>query len=178
MKLGNSLFKSEGKYLDGLIWIFFIVAMISELYLVYVNYLARVRYKKYFTEMNPTWKWFDKRGLTHVSLVLGFIISFLIAIFFGPVLLAHSLIGFLAGAIATNAVFDRITFGRRYLCIKLRCKRLEEVRKCTTCEFQNQYDVDVFSLKVRKKGVETPFKQRYVHLIGFLKWIRDKVWRW
>ena len=160
--------------MDRIIWFFFLITMGSEFYLLYLNYLARVRYKKYFTEMNPTWKWFDKRGWVHVSLFLGFMLSFGLALVFGPILLAHALLGFLAGTISTNAIFDHMTFGRRYLCIKLRCDKLEEVSKCTKCELQDQYEVDIFSLRVRKKE-ETPFKQRYRHLVDFFKWIRDKV---
>jgi len=162
--------------MDSIVWIFLFTAIFSEFYLLYLNYLARVRYKKYFVELNPTWRWFDKRGKTHVALLLGFLISFFIIIFLGITEL-HIFLGFMVGIISTNTVFDDMTFRRRYLCIKFQCTKLEEVRKCTECELQEQYSVSPIFLIVEKKK-EVGYKQKYDHIIGFFKWLLSKIFFW
>ena len=159
--------------MDSIIFVLIVFGFLSEIVLLYVNYLARVRYKKYFTEVNPTWKWFDNRGLTHLALFLGFLASIGLIIG-GGFLASHALLGLLVGSIMTNAFFDVLTFKRRYICIKLKCDRVDEVAKCTKCELQDEYDVDIFSLGLNKKS-EISWKQRYAHIIDFLKWIRDKI---
>lgn len=42
----------------------------AEFYLMYVNYLARVKYKEHFKETTKLWLVFDKRRLTVPSLIL------------------------------------------------------------------------------------------------------------
>jgi len=163
---------------DQIILGFTFFAFFSELWLIYINYLARVRYKKYFVEMNPTWRWFDKKGLAHLSLVLSFIIDTTIILAFGMSTLTGAFLGLITGMLFTNAAFDQITFRRGFICIKSGCAILEDrITKCMNCTFQEEYNVGSFSLKLYQKKRETKFKQEYPHIIGFFKWICDIILR-
>lgn len=57
---------------SGNLFLYIMIVLVAEFYLMYVNYLARVRYKEYFKEQTRLWLELDKRGLTVLALILHF----------------------------------------------------------------------------------------------------------
>jgi len=93
----------------------FIIVGILEVWLLRTNWLARKKHAMY--EMNPLWRWFDRRGWTRITLVIHFcIIMGISSLFlFSQVALMLALY---IGVLAFNALYDNIQLTHR-----LKCKR-------------------------------------------------------
>lgn len=95
----------------------FLLIVAMTLALEYVNYRARVSFK--LLEMNPIWRWFDKRGLTWMSLMLHFcIVVGLTSVFLFVYGLAFSL-GVFVGFISLNLVADYLTLSKNKRCMTM-----------------------------------------------------------
>ena len=131
-----------------------ICIMISEAFLNYVNILARIKYKEYFTETGDLWLKFDKAGKTYLSLFLREIFILSIVYVFLVLGFTHGLY-LILGMVTTNAVIDWRTFYLRYFCIKNKCLYLDDVKRCVNCKSHmiHRYSISPFTLKIkRKKG--------------------------
>jgi hypothetical protein len=124
----------------------------AEVYLMYVNYLARVKYKEHFKETTKLWLWFDKRGLTVPSLILHFVIITSVMVFLASYSELQFFAGLGVGVLLFNVVIDDRALKRKLLCIEVKCMNLEMKKKCLDCVVPNEYDVSLFPhIKIRKK---------------------------
>ena len=135
---------------------FFLFIMVmflpAEVYLMYVNYLARVKYKEHFKETTKLWLWFDKRGLTFLSLILHFVITTSAMIFLALYSELQFFAGLGCGVLLFNVAIDDRTLKSKLPCIEVKCIDLEVKKKCLDCVVPNEYDVSLFPhIKIRKK---------------------------
>jgi len=104
--------------------------LVAELILLYVNNDARVKYKRYFMELNPIWSKADKSSaavsmLAQFCLVMGMatvMLLFAVEFFF-----------FMFGALTINLLLDYVTVAQRIQCVKIRCPNLTKNVTCLQC---------------------------------------------
>ena len=119
---------------------------------MYVNYLARVKYKEHFKETSKLWLWFDKRGLTVLSLILHFVIITVVMVFLASYSELQFFAGLGCGVLFLNVIVDESSLKRKLACVETKCKNLEIKKKCLDCVVPNEYEVSLFPhLKIRKK---------------------------
>jgi len=108
--------------------------LVMESCLVYVNYLARVKHKRYFSEGNWVWRFFDRLGITGISLLVHFTVVFAVTLFAMSSPITFGL-GALFGLVYMNLIMDYMTYRRFQKCIGRKCPFLEEkVEHCRECE--------------------------------------------
>jgi hypothetical protein len=103
---------------------------IAEIMLLYFNNEARVKYKRYFMELNPIWSKVDTRSpevsmLGQFFLVMGLataLLLFQVEFFF-----------FMFGVLVTDLLLDYVTVSQRIQCVKLRCPNLTKNVVCLQC---------------------------------------------
>ena len=136
----------------GVFVLYLVMFLPAELYLMYVNYLARVKYKEHFRETSKLWLWFDKKGFTFISLILHFVLTsgmMFIVLFFNFRFFA----GLGCGVLWFNAIVDDRRLERKLLCIEKKCEKLELGKKCLDCAVLDEYDISLFPRKqIRKKN--------------------------
>jgi len=124
----------------------------AESYLMYVNYLARVKYKEYFKEQTRLWLEFDKRGLTVLALVLHFTIITGAMVFLASYSELQFFAGLGCGLVWLNAFIDDKALKSKLPCIETKCANLDVRKKCLDCAIPNEYDVSLFPrIRIRKK---------------------------
>ena len=102
----------------------------TELYLIKINYEARVKLKEYFVEGNEVWRWFDNKGgkIAKLGFLLHFlgVITMLTILSIFDVFVAASFVAFMV----VMAQLDYSTLNSRKKCIAKQCPVLE---KCIIC---------------------------------------------
>jgi len=111
-------------------WLMILPVGIIETVLVYVNYLARVRYKKYFVELNSLWNKLDRKS-TSTSLLAHIFIVLLIATVTAAFCLEAYF--FVLGFLMFNMISDMATVAQRTQCIKITCPYLKYRMLCVKC---------------------------------------------
>jgi hypothetical protein len=127
----------------------------AESYLLYVNYLARVKYKEQFKEQTRLWLKFDKRGLTVLALILRFVVMTIVMVIlaiFSELFFFAWVCGMVCGLVWANAFFDDKTLKSKLPCIETICSELGRKKKCLNCAVPDEYDVSLFShVRIKKK---------------------------
>lgn len=128
------------------------ISLAAEFYLMYINYLARVKYKEHFKEASKLWLRFDKRGLTVPSLILHFAIITSVMMLLASYSELQFFAGLGCGLLLFNAVLDDSTLKRKLPCIETQCANLDIKKKCFNCAVPNEYDISLFPrIRIRKK---------------------------
>jgi hypothetical protein len=107
-----------------------IPALTVELILLYVNNDARVKYKRYFMELNLIWNKVDETN-TGLSMLLQFILVMGFATI--TILLMSEFFYFLLGLLSINLLLDYVTVAQRAQCIHMRCPNLINTQTCLRC---------------------------------------------
>lgn len=111
---------------------------VLEVCLLYINYLARVKYKQYFREQNWIWRFFDRSNNVPLSLLLHFGIVFIFTLAAMSIEITFPL-GTLFGFLYANLYFDFKTYSKFKRCAKRKCLFMEEkVDRCRQCEVNKQ----------------------------------------
>jgi hypothetical protein len=126
--------------------------VVAEGYLAYLNYIARVKYKRFFREMTGWWRFLDKKNPV-LSIIAGIAYTgAAMAILLWLQLFTAA--GVLLGIVICNAVVDDISLRRRIPCIKSECPKIEATRSCVTCDEPEKYRVNMFTQKIKLKKVK------------------------
>ena len=129
-----------------------ILFAVSESSFLYVNYLARVKYKGQFREMTGIWRHLDKKIPTALSVILGICLT---SSLFAITLILDDLTMFSAiitGIVASNAMIDYVVVERSIVCIKLDCKQ-EQRSICRKCDIPEQYNVNMITQNIKKRKI-------------------------
>jgi len=134
----------------------FVVCMVmflpAEFYLMYVNYLARIKYKEHYREKTRLWLEFDKRGLGVLALILHFAIITSAMMFLASYSELQFFAGLGCGLVWLNAIVDGKTLKSKLPCIETKCVNLDVLKKCLDCAVPNEYDVSLFPrVRIKKK---------------------------
>jgi hypothetical protein len=104
--------------------------LVAELILLYVNNIARVKYKRYFMELNPIWKKVDESNAA-VSMLAQFCLVMGVATV--TLLFAVEFFFLIFGALLINLLLDYVTVAQRVQCVKMRCPNLTSRVTCLQC---------------------------------------------
>ncbi|MFZ0965196.1 MAG: hypothetical protein WAN82_01025 [Candidatus Bathyarchaeia archaeon] len=137
---------------SGSLVFYMIMFLPAEFYLMYLNYLARVKYKEHFKETTKLWLIFDKRGLTVLSLILHFAIVTIGMVFLASYSELQFFAGLGCGLVWFNAIVDDRTLKSKLPCIETKCANLDIRKKCLNCAVPNEYNISLFPrIRIKKK---------------------------
>ena len=105
--------------------------LVSEAWLTYSNFMARVVYKGWFREHTPSWAKLDRKGYPALSVILGMVfkIPFVILGLFIP-----EILWLLAGFTFCNAAIDDITLREGLKCRAAGCTIYYSGKMCYDCK--------------------------------------------
>jgi len=112
----------------------FLMAGFLEIWLLRLNWLGRKKFGMY--ESSRIWRWFDRRGLTTLSLCIHFVgVTLLLSAWMaiGEVLGLAVVVGILLA----NAIIDNASIKRRSTCMQF----CPEYEKCKQRTRQNCYKI-------------------------------------
>jgi hypothetical protein len=95
-----------------------------------VNNKARVKYKKYFKELNPLWENLDEKS-PKISMIAQFILVVATAIL--TLSFAIETFFFVYGILCLNLMLDYVTTTQRIVCVKIRCPYVTNRITCLQC---------------------------------------------
>jgi signal transduction histidine kinase len=118
------------RYLHLTPFILLLPTIAAELCLLYVNNEARVKYEKYFKELNPLWESLDEKS-PKISMIAQFILVIATAIL--TLSLAIETFFFVYGILCLNLMLDYVTTTQRIVCVNIRCPYVINRVACLQC---------------------------------------------
>lgn len=132
----------------------------AESYLMYVNYLARVKFKEHYKEQTRLWLEFDKRGLTVLALILHFAVTTSAMVFVASYSELQFFAGLGCGLVWFNAIVDDKALKSKLPCIETKCASLDVRRKCLDCTVPSEYNISLFPrIRIRRKKTKEKKKR-------------------
>ena len=133
------------KFCEASFFLLFLPVAVAEVILIYINYLGRVKYRKFFAEGNFVWRKIDEKkpevslGL-HIFAVFALvaITSFLLELYF-----------FIVGFLSFNIMADFMTVIPRLRCISMKCPVIKTQRLCIKCLLGQQPEQEILKKQTK-----------------------------